>query len=216
MSTWYSATVRCPACTHDFEGRFLRGANASRAPELRALALSNGLNRAACPRCGRVHELDAEVVYTDPGRGHWISVARRSDLDRWAAVEQSAMTAFRTGLETTAAVRFADARMRVVFDLDELRERLAIWEAGLDDAVVECVKLDCLRECPTMRGPRDRLRVVRIEPFTMHVLDAQGAIRAELGVAAGAVDRVAADAEWRTRFPDLFTSGFVSIDRYLR
>ncbi len=131
------------------------------------------------------------------------------------------MTALGTGLETAVAFAFQSAQLRVVFDLDELRERLEIWDVGLDDGVVECVKLRCLRDQPAMRGPGERIRVARITTegdLAMRVIDgaAPEHTRAEVHVPHAVVDEVAADATWRARFPDLFTGGFVSIDRYLR
>jgi hypothetical protein len=194
-----------------------RGANASRAPELRDAALAGTLNRPVCPSCGRAHDANAIMVYADPLRGHWISVALHEDLARWAELEPVAVAAFRTSLETAPEV--ANTLVRIVFDLDELRERIAIWSAGLDDGVIECVKLDCLRERPLMRGPDQRIRLTAISDDTltfriMQVSRPEDA-RAEFAVPREVADRIAADRVWRERFPALFEPGFVSIDRYL-
>ena len=217
MSTWYSAIVSCPSCGHDFEGRFVRGANASRSAALREAALAGTLNRPACTACGKTHDTDATVVYADPERGHWIMVAHHGDLARWAEIEKAGLTAFRTSLETAVGRDFANVRVRIVFDLDELRERLIVWDADLDDAVVECVKLQCLTERPAMRGPAGRIRVVRVSPdsLVMRVIDG-GNVRAEFEVSRDVAAQIAADPVWRSRFPELFQDGFVSLDRYLR
>ncbi len=220
VSTWYSATVRCPSCTHGFEARFVRGANAARAPELRAAALDGTLNRPPCPACGARADTDAELVYADPIRGDWISVARRDALARWREVEATALAAFRTSLETAVGDAVAMVHVRVVFDLDELRERLAIWDAQLDDGVIECVKLQCLREQPMLRGPTERIRFVRMvdDALAMKIVDAgvPDRIRATFEVPRRVADTIAAEPEWRARLPALFEHGFVSIDRYLR
>lgn len=197
----------------------MRGANATRSPALREAALAGTLQRPACPACGRRHATDAPFVYADPDHNDWISVATPADLPRWRDVEREAVAAVRTSLATSVADAFAAARVRVVFDADELRERLAIWDAGLDDSVVECVKLRCLREQPSIRDSGERIRVASIaDRLVMQVID--GAVpervRAEFRVARTVVDEVAADPEWRARFPALFEPGFVSIDRYLR
>lgn len=157
----------------------------------------------------------------DRARGHWISLACRDELARWRDVEATALAAFRTSLETAVADAFAATHVRVVFDLDELRERLAIWDAGLDDGVVECVKLDGLREQPAIRGPDDRIRFVRVTPdgslaFAIVEAGAPERIRGGFEVRRAVVDRIAADPAWQAQLPALFAPGFVSIDRYLR
>ncbi|MEJ7598357.1 MAG: CpXC domain-containing protein [Kofleriaceae bacterium] len=191
-----------------------------RAPELRVAALAGTLNRPACPACGRHGDTDATLVYADPHRGDWISVAPRDDLARWEAIEQSALAAFRTSLETAVASAVSMKHIRVVFDLDELRERLAIWDAGLDDGIVECAKLQCLREQPTLRGGYERIRFVDVvdETMRMRVVEAgrPDRVRTSFEVPRRIVDGIAADPEWRTRLPALFQHGFVSVDRYLR
>jgi hypothetical protein len=159
------------------------------------------------------------LVYADPVRGHWISVARHAELAEWREVERLALVAFRTGLQTAAAGALSQTRIRTVFDLDELRERLAIWNADLDDGIVECVKLACLREQPALRTPRERIRFVdcTADVLRLKVIE-PGAdrARAELEVPRAVAERIAAEPAWREQFPALFSQGFISIDRYLR
>jgi hypothetical protein len=189
-----------------------------RAPALREAAMNGTLNRPVCPSCGRQHETDAELVYVDPQRGHWVSVARREDLARWADVERATLAACQSTLQTaTAEAFFVATHIRVVFDLDELRERLEIWDAGFDDGVIEFIKLECLREQPTVRESGDRIRVARLKPaLVLRVIDRSGAARSELEVSQETVETAKSDAPLGVRFPELFAPGFVSIDRYLR
>jgi len=148
------------------------------------------------------------MVYADLERRQWIAVARPRELERWSEIERTALAGFRTTLETAVADAFAGTHVRVVFELDELREKLAIWTAGFDDGVIECVKLRCLGERPELGG---RIRVVEIG----RDLVMRGA-HAEWHVEREVVDLVGNDPIWRTRFPELFAPGFVSLDRYLR
>lgn len=127
-----------------------------------------------------------------------------------------ALATFDASLEPGVLTR---AHVRVVFDLDELRERLAIWDAGLDDSIIECVKLQCLGERPAMRGPRDRIRLMTAssDTLTFHVIGAGAPeiVHAEFDVSRATVEAIAADPAWQAKFPALFEHGFVSIDRYL-
>lgn len=53
---------------------------------------------------------------------------------------------------------------RVVFGAEALTEKITIWNAGLDDALVECLKLDIRLRRPSLRArPEVDLRLVRAD-----------------------------------------------------
>jgi hypothetical protein len=142
-------------------------------------------------------------------------------LPRWSALETSTLVQF-DRLMTHGPTMVADLarafRVRLVFDLDELRERLAIWEAGLDDAIVECLKLLSLRERPDIVAHGHRIRMRGISPegivlASVPTYEAK-AERARWTVPHTVVTSVRR-AEWESQMPELFGRGFVSIDRYL-
>lgn len=209
MSTWFSSEVSCPSCGRVFSGRFVRGANVARSPELGVAARTGMLNRCSCPSCGAMHAGAAPLLYADTARGQWVAVAPRARLATWREVEKELLVAMQ---------HLSSPQVRVVFDLDELRERLTIWDAGLDDSVVECVKMRCLAEAPTIRASGERLRVRAVceaRSLSVVVLTPAGAQTASFEVPGAVVDDVASDRTWVDRFPELFDVGFVSIDRYL-
>jgi hypothetical protein len=218
VSTWVEESLRCPACAHGFVARVVRGAHVTRAPQLRDAALRGALGVIDCPACARGFAAPGDLVYTDFDRGHWIHVAPAEALARWPAVERDALDAFDRALRDTsplAAPLAARFRVRIVFDSDELRERLACWDAGVDDALVECVKLRCLRERPDVRRPDERLRLYGVADDGALSLGTTGGAR--WTVPRAARDAIAADAAaWQLEFPALFGHGFVSCDRYLR
>lgn len=107
--------------------------------------------------------------------------------------------------------------VRIVFDADELRERLVIWDAGLDDARVECLKLQCIRERPDVRGPHERIRVLSINSATIEFAAERAPGVALRGWSApqNHLTSIERDPQWRSEFPELFARGFISYDRYL-
>jgi hypothetical protein len=200
-----------------------RGIHATRVPHVRQMILDGVLHAIECPACGTITDVPAEVAYTDFDRSQWVRVARPHELAAWARVEADTLAQFERLMArgpdfvATIANRF---RVRVVFDLDELRERLVIWDAGLDDAIVECVKLASVRERPDLAAPEHRIRVRAIAGGTLHLASAPMATpkadRVAWTAAPRAVAAVAeARAEWQAQFPELFQNGFVSVDRYL-
>ena len=214
MSTWFDAEFVCPACQTSFITRLARGVNIGRAPELRTRALRGELNQPRCTACNAVIVPDVPLVYSDPSRGEWVVVAQPSDLATWRQSEAVALAGLRTTIGT-ASPALPTARLRVVFDIDELREKLVIWEAGLDDGVVECIKLACLREMPAICERGERIRALDLSDPSLIAFGAAPAGRPRHVRTRWSAPRTLADVEtYRERFPDLFAPGFVSLDRY--
>jgi hypothetical protein len=200
-----------------------RGIHASRVPEVREQILRGELHVIACPACGNTSQVHADTTYADFDHRQWVRVAKPSELGAWSDLERASLEQFDRvmargpALVAELASKF---RVRLVFDLDELRERLVIWEAGLDDAIVECVKLVCVRERADLvvRGHRIRLRGISPEGLVLASVPiaAAHAERARWTVPHAVVTATATNrGEWEVRMPELFGRGFVSIDRYL-
>lgn len=224
MSTWFAESLTCPACAHAFAASLVRGASAVRAPALRDAALAGALHAVRCPACDAHVTVPHDVVYADVERGHWIHLATPDVLPRWAEVERAALAAFdraTRGTSPLAAALAGRVQPRVVFDAGELRERLVCWDAGLDDAVLECVKLRNLRDRPDVRRPDERIRLLDVAPDGALSMAAIGraaphAVHARWLVPRATYDAITADvATWRAAFPALFAPGFVACDRYL-
>lgn len=224
MSIWYSQEFVCPACTAQLTATLARGIHAKRVPQVRAQVLRGELHVARCNTCGVHIDVQREVTYTDFERGHWVHVARPDQLGEWGAVEARALELFDLYMTNGPAILHDVARqfrVRVVFDLDELREKLQIWDAGLDDGIVECIKLACLREHASLRSADQRLRVRASEPTGDIILSTVACETPRVQEAAWTVPKHIVDdisartASWRARLPELFGRGAVTIDRYL-
>jgi hypothetical protein len=224
MSVWYAQDFVCEACHHAFSTTLARGIHARRVPEVRAQILAGSLHHIRCPACNATVDAHRDLAYTDFARGHWVHVSTPASLAEWAAVERYAVETFdryMVGGPPAVAELSRTFVVRVVFDLDELREKLVIWDAGLDDALVECMKLVCLRERPSIAGAdrRIRLRAVDAAQFAMTAVDRDHP-RIDLArwtVPRRILDSVIENREaWEARMPALFDRGFVSLDRYVR
>ncbi len=160
MSTWEQVRIACPRCGTPFEVQVASGLHITRLPHVRERVLRGELHRFVCPSCDRRIEVRQPVLYTDFERMHWIEVRPADELPRWpelaAACASLAESALMHGAPMICAVasRF---RVRLVFGYDELREKLLLWDAGIDDVAVELLKLRALRADLTLQGPEDRL-----------------------------------------------------------
>lgn len=132
--------IRCPKCgaEHDFE-IWIR-INTDLDPALGKKVRSGELFRTTCPSCGQkidvvypclYHEMENKVmIYYAPG----------------AKAMKDAAEAFDQGSEEAAKERGFDPaqkgyRNRVVGSLYDLQEKIAVFDAGLDDRIVEICKV---------------------------------------------------------------------------
>jgi hypothetical protein len=148
LSSFATAVVAC-ACDYELEVPVVRGLNAVHAPQLRDALVRGELNRVACPLCGAVTAIDLAFVYTDFRRGHYIAVEPLG-TEPAKALERHRETfrrCFDGGPEGAAEIG-ASLRCRLVFGRESIREKLALWDAGLDDYVMEAVKGDVLCGAP--------------------------------------------------------------------
>src|SRR5688500_5093505 len=220
MSTWSVVDVACPGCATRVELPVARGVHASRAPRWRESALDGSLHHARCGGCGAEIDVRTPFLFTDMSRAQWVHVDVPGALARWRAVEAAALAGFDTWSRTSPlfAERAATLQVRIVFGVEELREKLLAWDAYGDDARIECAKLAMLRQRPDARRPGERLRVDAIMGGDLHVravaADEPSRARAAWTTPRNFVDGLDLPA-WRAELPELFGRGFVSIDRWL-
>jgi hypothetical protein len=215
VSTFYSRMVVCPRCAGDLDVLLARGVHVPARDDLRAAILDRTFHRVHCAGCADRLELEQRVVYTDFERKHWIYgcvEADRADWPAWEArVRDDATRMLRD--QSPLVAHLADGlRVRVVFGYEELREKLVVWEAGADDALIECLKIRAVAGDPRLAlAP---LVVERIEPTDEVVLlSGEVAIRCEPGWLR---DTDRDRATLARRYPELFAGGYVNLRRLLR
>jgi hypothetical protein len=213
MSTWFDERVRCPHCGHEQTARLAHGVHVARAPEVREQILARTFHAITCAACLRGSVAERPLIYTDVDRKHWIQVALADERPRWPELEVATRTLFARAFIGSPLARELEARFRVrlVFGLEELREKLVVWNASLDDAVVECLKVEAIAAAPV----RSRARIAVVDEVL-----AGGDLMVRFDdervrVAASAVKRASADARLPGRFPELFGGTFVAIHRLL-
>ena len=161
-----SESLQC-ACGRTNVVTAARTANATRFPELRDQVIARQLNHFVCESCGRLLIADVDLFYFDFHRKEFIGVfpfGRRAHPDECepiiaATFERTMETDAPPFLKTYAEGFFT----RTCFGLEELREKLVIHEAGLDDFLVEVLKAELLLSHPGLleRG----VVTVRLDSF---------------------------------------------------
>ena len=213
MSTWFDEEVSCPACGVTQRARLARGVHVARAPEIRQMVFDRTFHRVTCRACNETFQAQRSLVYTDMDRKHWLQIALEIERPRWPELETLTDEVFArafTGAPVAHALSEGFKR-RLVFGLEELREKLVIWRGALDDAIVECLKIYAISRDPDLS--RVSLVVDDVRDGALRLV-ADGTRVIEL--AAELVEQYHDDdARLRTRFPEFFGGRFVSIHRLL-
>jgi hypothetical protein len=169
MSISLNKVLPCRACGAAIEATSFESINPTRHPFLQDQLLQRSLLLRSCGSCGAPHQHYDRLIWTDlPGK-LCVCIVQEADRPHWARLEKEALSALSVPLreEGPPAVRRwgAEVVIRLVFGTEELREKVICRLAGLDDRVVEYLKVTLLdREqgvVPVLDGcggPADDLR----------------------------------------------------------
>jgi hypothetical protein len=125
-----TAHVTCPACGREHDVRLVQNINTQSDPEAKQKLLAGDFNVLAC-ECGRRTQLVSELLYYDPV----------GELTIYVSPEGG------KGEQVFDAVG-AQGTQRLVPSLNALVEKVKIADAGLEDWVVEMVKVLLLASLP--------------------------------------------------------------------
>jgi hypothetical protein len=192
MSLSEDQPIACPSCGKPSSFRIQRSVDAARDPELVLALLDGRLFSFTCPSCAhRARVVHPELCFVDPPRDLVVQLDAAGRFDLAAAA---------------AAWRPLPKTTRLVRDGNALVEKVRIAQAGLDDRVVEAMKLlaraslgpqaegkRMLFEDAHLSGDAGRLR------FTL--LGRDGSV-AGLGLPRATYDQLAADLGARGRLLD--------------
>jgi hypothetical protein len=124
MSTQLTKEIICPQCGEGCKLNLTPGINAVDNPELKEAILNETLFDWICPRCGYGAMIMYPLVYHDPKEGYMITMYSKSTK----------------GNKIEAPSSISGVVKRRVKTLAELKEKILIFDAGLDDVAVELVK----------------------------------------------------------------------------
>lgn len=217
MSWFTMSALTCPACAQAFEVPTADTVNVTRLPAHRGHVLKGNFHRFACPACSHAIRVERDFLYTDLDRAQMVQVHRPDTEKDWRHAEKETLAAFHAAVDNgpPGVVDFAvTTRLRTVFGLDELAEKVLLWEHGLDDGLVELLKLELMMAMPELRRKLDiRLVITTVRDRDGELWAREGdggqyalplARLRELAATRGALTE---------RFPGLFYRPWVSFKR---
>ncbi len=130
MSNTEMKKVSCPQCSHDNEVKIFKTVNATTDPQFREALLAGKLFGYRCEECGYEAALRYPMLYNDMKNRFMIYYI--PEIEREKVTDEA--------LEKEYA-DLNDITRRVVSSFNELKEKIHIFESGLDDRAVEIAKV---------------------------------------------------------------------------
>lgn len=217
VSSWRDREIECPHCEAKQTVQVAIGLHITRLPHVKNAILDGTFHQFDCTSCGKRIEVRIPIIYTDFDRGHWIEVRPDDEISQWAELAPVAAATFERAVVHGAPIlrsRVEAFMTRLVFGYAELREKVLVFDAGIDDRAVECLKLLAIRTDPSRFGFQDRLLVQAIAGDELAIARHRGHEIVEVRtVRATAADLADAHATAEAVIDPPFTDPFVSINR---
>ena len=136
MSLRETVSVTCPACQTTYETSVWSTINTDTDPKAAEKLIAGELFDDGCPKCGKVHPLNYPMVFNDPEQMVMISyILDAADYrDKVAEIEELFEDQPQVAPES-------GYRHRIVTTQNALREKAVIFYNGLDDRLVEMLKV---------------------------------------------------------------------------
>lgn len=140
MSTFHPHQVACATCGGSFEVHLLEGLHISRLPAQRQAILEGRFHAFACPTCTATTVVEAAAIYTDFEHGQYVAVEVEGDWRQHRERHRKVFDeTFTLGPLLAQELAFS-ITCRLVLGYRALREKLLLWDNGLDDRVFEAMK----------------------------------------------------------------------------
>lgn len=140
MSKPTMITAECPNCHAEITIPYYEELNVSEHPEQKEAILSGDFFKFTCPKCGAVLPVTGPLLYHDPKVPTMLQLVPPGFDDATERLDE--LLALIQGMEGDKTSLY---QARLVTSVDKLLEKIYIQDAGLDDRVVELVKLAYLK-----------------------------------------------------------------------
>lgn len=137
MTRFEPVIVSCPACGKEGHYDHYSSANVTLNPDLKERILNNSLFTFECEHCGESALVETSCLYHDMNERLFFQLAPDADSDE--QLKDLLQQISDVGVELSFANE--GYRIRVVSSLSDLKEKIVISDAGLDDRIIELLKV---------------------------------------------------------------------------
>ncbi len=144
MSLEKNVEIKCPKCGNAIETLIWDSVNVTLDRELKNQILDGSFGMVTCPSCGEKTRLNYPFLYHDMEQKLMIQLVYDDEAAKNAVEEFKGFQG-----KTLPGASMDDYRFRVVNGIYALKDKIEIFDAGLDDREIEMYKLLTL---PTIQG----------------------------------------------------------------
>lgn len=130
MSNIIKKNIVCPKCNESTEAKLYTSINVTNHKELREQALSESLFKWICNSCGYSARLTYPVLYNDMKKRFMVYLI--PNIDHFQLADKALEEKYKN---------LKRINKRIVPDFNTFKEKIFIFESGLDDMAVELTKL---------------------------------------------------------------------------
>ena len=141
MSMHHIEQIKCPKCGKDAEFEIWNSINVDLNPEMRERVLDGTLYNFKCQHCGHEDKIAYPILYNDMTHNFMIYYCDENGVKEY----EDALTNLMDN-ELTKEIT-ENAKYRIVTNYFQLAEKIKIFESGLDDRMIELLKLDQIITC---------------------------------------------------------------------
>lgn len=149
-----SAVQTCPA-GHPLE-LFMPSLDSEDTPDW-TQQLDVGWSVGSCAMCRRVYRVERDGYWLDAARGVFVLILRPSLQPQWASLEAQVQSKLLQVCRVQRVLVERLTRTRLVFGMAGLQQKLALWEAGFDDRLLEVIRLQAFQRQAAVVGPNVRI-----------------------------------------------------------
>ena len=139
MSSTMETMVTCPNCNKEYPFIIWRSINTALNPEMKSKVKDRSAFLFECPSCGEKNYVDYGTLYHQMEDRIMIHYANTDENAK--EIEKMINDEDPFGADMIQSFRNENYLIRIVRSQNELREKIDIFDAGLDDRIVEIIKL---------------------------------------------------------------------------
>ena len=146
MAMRSKVNFKCPKCTTNVEAEQWTAVNGEKNPQQKLKILEGTLFKAKCKKCGHESSIGYPMLYNDTKQNYMIwlvydeqEVKHVTDYFKKSKLEVS-------DSDDSDETVDSQCRQRIVMSPEALREKIMIFDSGLDDKMIEILKLAYAKE----------------------------------------------------------------------